>query len=41
MPDFSAHITLRNGTILYAKDYGIKAFPIGGGKKNKKKNKKN
>ena len=28
-PKFSASITLKNGTVIYAKDYGLKAFPIG------------
>lgn len=25
---FAASITLRNGKVIYAKDYGLKAFPI-------------
>jgi hypothetical protein len=27
---FAASITLPNGRVLYAKDYGLKAFPIRG-----------
>jgi len=25
---FRASITLRNGTVIYAKDYGIRGFPV-------------
>jgi hypothetical protein len=28
-PKFSAWIRLKDGTVIYAKDYGLKAFPIG------------
>ncbi len=35
--NFAASITLRNGKVIYAKDYGYKAFPIRGSKKPKKK----
>lgn len=27
---FTAHITLKDGRVIYAKDYGLKAFPIRG-----------
>jgi hypothetical protein len=27
---FTTHITLPNGRVIYAKDYGLKAFPIRG-----------
>ena len=27
---FVAHITLKDGRVIYAKDYGLKAFPIRG-----------
>lgn len=30
MTMFRASITLPNGEVIYAKDYGLKAFPIGG-----------
>ena len=29
-PGFTAWITLKDGTRIYAKDYGYKGFPIGG-----------
>ena len=31
-PGFVAWITLKDGRRIYAKDYGYKGFPIGGGK---------
>jgi hypothetical protein len=35
--NFVASITLRNGRVIYAADYGLKGFPIRGGKKRKPK----
>ena len=32
---FATYITLRNGRRIYAADYGIKAFPLGGGRKKR------
>lgn len=32
-PSFATFITLPNGKVIYAKDYGYKAFPIFGKKK--------
>jgi len=28
-PKFTTRITTRSGKVIYAKDYGLKAFPIG------------
>lgn len=39
MLKFTAYITLKDGTRLYARDYGKKAFPIWIGKKKKVKKK--
>lgn len=36
---FAASITLKNGRVIYAADYGYKAFPLHGGKKKSTKKK--
>lgn len=36
---FAASITLPNGRVIYAADYGLKAFPLRGGSKKTPKKK--
>lgn len=33
---FAKSITLKNGRVIYAADYGLKAFPLRGKKKSRK-----